>query len=120
MNYPSIKTLSTIFGDKAKAARQILEATGSSQFIEEFPSTKSWRDSCLYRPKLHATKLHALNTLGDFHGVECAETVDGEWAEYLNAGDTYAGTIIFWRGRYIVQCLGDFVETKERQRIIFK
>ena len=46
-------------------------------------------------------------------GVEEAKT--GLYADYLNTGDTYAPTVIYWRGAYRVQSLGDFVEIQERQ-----
>ena len=73
---------------------------------------------------------HALDLLqqslrndGRFHGREYAPTTrdtstDPKGAEYLNAGDTYACTVLYdhKRGTFRVTSLGDFIETQERRR----
>ena len=43
----------------------------------------------------------------DFYGVEGDAGLD---VTYLNAGDTYAQTILFIAGEFIVSALGDIVE----------
>ena len=69
-------------------------------------------------------RLHAMNKAINAHGVERIQRTGPrcatEFAEYLNMGDPYNATLIYWRGRYRVQSLGDFVETMERQGINFK
>lgn len=35
------------------------------------------------------------------------------------AGETYAPTVIYWRGQYRVQSVGDFIETMQRQGVRF-
>lgn len=116
MKTPSVKTLSRIFDDAKRAKeiftmsrRQLIDGPGADRFAE-----------CYNPPKTYDLRLHALNTAGGFHGHESMETRSGEYAEYLNSGDTYAETVIYWRGNYRVQCLGDFVETMERQGVNFK
>ena len=50
-------------------------------------------------------------------GVEgdCAANGDDHITiDYLNSGDTYALTICFWHGRFIVSSWGDLVEFAER------
>lgn len=118
MNTPSIKTLSAIFGEKAKEAKRIL--TVDNTLAINTPAVNALRLACFNPPGKRMVRLTALNELGDFHGVESIETVDGEYAEYLNSGDTYAGTLIFWRGKYRVSTVGDFVETMERNGVNFK
>jgi hypothetical protein len=53
------------------------------------------------------------------HGVEgfVIGRRDGTQATiwYINAGDTYTGTLVFWAGRYRVESWGDRLEILERQ-----
>ena len=64
-------------------------------------------------------RMHCLNACDPgLFGIEGIQAGD-EWATYLNTGDSYAPTIIFWRGNYRVQSLGDFIETMERQSVHF-
>jgi hypothetical protein len=51
--------------------------------------------------------------LGTF-GVEgdCRENGEGHITlQYLNTGDSYAATICYWRGRFVVTSWGDIVES---------
>lgn len=124
MKLPSIKTLSAIFPENPKQARAILEMTREDFLTAEscvhFDSVKQMIRASYHPPKVYSMKMHALDIVGRFHGSESIESTKGEYAEYLNTGDTYAPTLIRWRGRYRVQSLGDFVETMERQHIYFK
>ena len=97
MKTPSIKTLKLIFGDNAKKAKEIFKT-----------------------PKTYDLRMYALNMLAEGFGVESIESTQGEYASYLNMGDTYNITIVYWRGNYRVQSIGDFVEVMERQSIYFK
>ena len=69
-------------------------------------------------------RMSAMNKAINAHGVESIQRTGPrcavEWALYLNTGDAYKATLIYWRGRYRVQSLGDFIETMERQGIKFK
>lgn len=118
MRKPSVKTLAPLFGDKAKEARQLFEANRKA--LMQNPAARARADGAFNTLPSYALRLEALNTLGGFHGVEACETERGEWAEYLNAGEMYAPTVIRWRGNYRVQSLGDFVETMERNGVNFK
>lgn len=116
MRLPSIKTLTTVFKDKAKQARAILETENTTTIYS--PSVDYARKTAYNRHKKYFIKLLALSDLGGFYGVEYIQAGQ-EYAEYLNAGDTYTPTLIYWRGNYRVQSLGDFVESMEKQRIKF-
>jgi hypothetical protein len=68
---------------------------------------------------------HADVALGT-HGVETlypTVTDPARFAQrvalYLNAGDTYVPTLIYFGGRYRVQSIGDFVEVQDRRGIKF-
>lgn len=118
MNTPSIKTLSRIFGENAKRAKFFLDVVNTREIKTD--AVNALRSACFNPPSKAMVRLTALNELAETYGIECCETVDGEYAEYLNNGDTYAETLIYWRGRFRVQSVGDFVETMERNGVHFK
>lgn len=118
MNKPSIKTLSRVFTD-AKLARKILEMTRAE--LSELLAGKARIDECYHPPKTYDVRLACLNAIEPgMHSVEAIESENGEYADYLNTGDSYTDTLIYWQGRYIVQSVGDFIEVKERQGVRFK
>lgn len=128
MRLPSIKTLSRVFEDP-KIARKILEM--SREQLEMHPVGAARVAQCSLRLRLLGScsvgaarvaecynppatvdlRMSILNSLeSGFHGVESLKSRDHDFADYLNTGDTYAETIIYWRGSYRVQSVGDFVE----------
>lgn len=111
---PSIKTLARVFPDNAKAARAILDMSHAE--LKAVPVCADMIRAAYNPPAWYSLRLAALNECGGFHGVECAESTRGEYLEYLNAGDSYAATLLYWRGRYSVATVGDFIETMERGR----
>lgn len=114
---PSIKTLSKVFSDPKKA-RAIFEMS-RTQLLETTAGDARDKE-CYHAPKTYDLRLHVLNACDSgLHGVEAVQSAGGEYADYLNTGDTYAPTVIYWRGRYRVQSLGDFVETMQRQGVQF-
>jgi hypothetical protein len=109
MNLPSIKTLSRVFGDQAKAARKILEMTRAE--LSETPAGAARLSECYNPPTTTDLRMHVLQALDNgLHGLEGIQNNEGYWLEYLNAGDTYAPTIMHWNGRYIVADLGTIIE----------
>lgn len=115
MKTPSVKTLSRIFDKPGDAKRifkmsrgELIAGPGAERFAE-----------CHNPPKTYDIRMYALNACGSFHGHESIESTAGEYAEYLNAGDTYAETVIYWRGAYRVQSIGDFVEIMEKRGVHF-
>ncbi|HET8704949.1 MAG TPA: hypothetical protein VFM46_01500 [Pseudomonadales bacterium] len=118
MNKPSVKTLREVFGDKAKQARRVLEMTRAAMLDTQEGVEIAAR--FFGRVDTEHLRMLILCRVGFFEcGVESIGSSAGEYADYLNAGDTYAPTVIYWRGRYRVQSLGDFVETMERQGVRF-
>ena len=117
MKLPSIKTLSTVF-DNPSEAREILEMNRAK--LSELPSGKSRIAECYHPPQTYDLRLTCLNALDSgLHGVEAIESNNGTYADYLNTGDVYAPTIIYWNGGYRVQSIADFIEVMERQGIRF-
>lgn len=117
-NMPSIKTLEQAFPDNAREARAVLKM--SREGLELHPIGAARIKQCYHAPMTWDLRMSILDSIGGFYGVESLEGTRGEWAEYLNTGDMYACTIIYWRGRYRVQSLGDFIETQERKGKRFK
>ncbi len=111
---PSVKALRAVFGDKASEARKVLLMTRDE--LEATDAGSARVRECYNAPATYDVRMTVLNSIAGLYGVEGAETESGEWATYLNTGDTYNPTVIYWRGRYRVQSLGDLVETLERSR----
>ena len=112
MRTPSIRTLSEVFDDP-KAAKKVLRMT-RAQMLATAAGRARGRQ-CYNSPSTADICMHVLDSLDPgLFGVESIEMVNGEYADYLNTGDSYAGTVILWRGNYRVQSVGDFVETMER------
>jgi len=112
MRYPSIKTLSAIFDDP-KTARGILDGSIDPESVSEW--ARDYVSKCYHHPPNYLVKMYALDQIGGFFGVEYAEhSTQGFY--YLNAGDTYAPTLVR-RGpnRYQVTTIGGVIETLERQ-----
>lgn len=117
MKTPSIKKLSAVFENSSEAKR-ILKLNRAK--LLALPELQNFIATHLHAPKNYVMRLHALNLLNPgLYGVEYCCANCGDFAEYLNTGDTYAETLIFWRGRYRVQSLGDFIETMERNGVKF-
>jgi hypothetical protein len=118
--YPSVKTLSRIFGDSAKEARSILEGKKAP---EDYPAVSQLVRGCYNRPSRAELKMAALNELGGFCGVDAVfsarSCVEPEFT-YLNAGDAYAETLVRYRsGTYRATSWGDVVEAMERRGVNF-
>lgn len=107
MNKPSIKTLARVFADP-RLARKILEMSRSE--LEQLPAGAARVRECYHPPKTYDIRLECLNAIDPgLHGVESFDTKQGP-CYYLNAGDTYTDTLIYFQGRYKVACWGDIAE----------
>lgn len=104
---PSVRSLRAVFGDNAKRARAILEMSRAE--LEALPAGAARVAECYHPPATSDIRMECLDALAGTHGVEAFETRRG-WCEYLNAGDTYAPTLVRYRGRYRVTCWGDIAE----------
>lgn len=104
---PSIKSLRAVFGDNAKRAKELLTMT-RGQLIST-PEGKARVNECYYPPTTQDIRMTCLNVLGGFYGVEGFDTKKGECL-YLNAGDTYALTLIRFSGSYRISSWGDIAE----------
>lgn len=135
MRAPSATRLVTAFRDLdrkganriRRLARAVDDAATLRRIIErECPATHAYARSCHSDPfDSHMWRvtmaLHAMNeTLGHF-GVEPLGRIsmhEGPPFQYLNAGDTYATTLIYRRDsdNLTIGSWGDLVESLERNR----
>ena len=104
---PSIKALRSIFGDNAKAAKELLCMTREQLLRTE--TGKARASQCYNPPLTQDIRMECLNALGGFHGVEAFDTKKGV-CMYLNAGDTYAPTLVRFKGAYRLSSWGDIAE----------
>lgn len=111
-NKPSIKTLEAVFGAQAAEARKVLEMTRAQ--LEQHPVGAARVKECLNAPKDYDLRMTILGTFDGIHGYESVK-IDRHYAEYLNVGESYTPTLIYFDGRYRVQSYGDFVEIQERR-----
>lgn len=108
---PSIPKLEPLFGNNAKKAREIIRAEKTlAIWSDECEAVKALRAQPLHPSKM-LVKMTYLNALCHGFGVESLATEHtDEHADYINMGDPYVKTIIFWRGLYRLQSVGNFVE----------
>ena len=118
MRTPSIKTLSRVFSDPVQAKRIFLMSHAE---LSVQPAGLARIRECYRPPKWYDVRLHCLDAIEEgLFGLESMVSTNGEYAEHLNAGDTYNETVIYWRGAYRIQCVGDFVETMNRASVHFE
>jgi hypothetical protein len=85
------------------------------------PAAERLEAQCYNRPSTHYLAMVALDSLLGTHGVEHIGEVDmcdGPPVEYLNTGDTYAATLVWYRDRvrpWSVESWGDVAERLERR-----
>jgi hypothetical protein len=106
---PSVKTLTEVFNDNSKEARRVLSM--QREELEQLPACIDRIKEC-YRqaPSTSDLRMTALNVLADTYGVESFQLSDGSYCVYLNAGETYAATLVLFHGKYRVSTLGDIFE----------
>jgi hypothetical protein len=80
---------------------------------DQYPSVDAYRNQC-GNPQRPMVQMLAINDIIGGFGIEAAETESTcEWLEHINTGDSYAPTVIYWRG-HMSLCdggLGGFLET---------
>jgi hypothetical protein len=114
---PSVNSLLEAFEEKIGYERVMIARGIMKNRIrpDAVKQTDSWIRSCYHEPSFHEKKMHALNVVLKMYGVEEILDSRGNLAcEYLNAGDTYATTLLFYNGLYHIGTWGELVESMER------
>jgi len=109
MNLPSIKTLNIVAQDRARELRELLEKKRKTR---EYASVQELIKQSYREPFYYDRLMCAANEICNTCGVESFRAKNGDYWEYLNAGDTYTPTLLLNRrtGRLIVSSWGDVVE----------
>ena len=105
-NYPSIKAIMQCGVDRG-TAKQIKDVfTMPRDVLNELHHAARARTAeCYNRPSLTDLRLTVIDSLLETYGVEGDDNL-----EWCNTGDTYATTVCFFRGRFVVSSWGDIVE----------
>ena len=93
--------------DEAKKVHDILTGGISPA---AFPKTSAWIGQCFHRPKLTELKFSAANEVLNLFGEESFEGPNGVTVRYLNAGESYATTLMLVDGEWDVGCWTDIAE----------
>ena len=104
---PSINSLKTLFGENAPRAKALLRMNREQLLRTSIGAARA--AECYNPPSTQDIRMECLNALGDFYGVESLDTKKSECL-YLNAGDTYAATLVRFNGAYRITCWGDIAE----------
>ena len=78
--------------------------------IDVFPKTTRWIKSCYNSPSQIEQVMSAIDEVLENHGVEGFRVKSREWATYSNTGDTYALTVVYFRGKFRACSWGDIAE----------
>lgn len=98
-----------------KLALRLMRSQVEKLELDSLPGARDRVVECYHYPSHTDRTMHALNALLGTHGVEALGDVhplDGPPFEYLNVGDPYVATVVWYRssGRYYVRRYGDIVE----------
>ena len=110
MKLPSIEELAEVF-DEPQEARKILEMS-YNQLSTTDAGMKRIKE-CYNDPMHFDLCMTVLNSIqNNLFGMECLLSDTNEFAHYLNTGDSYNATIIYFRDNYRVQSVADFIENQ--------
>jgi hypothetical protein len=76
---------------------------------EKYISVVRWIDQCYNKPKLQELKLCAINQIIEGYGVDVVYESD-IFIDYINMGDTYTNTVLYFNGKYYISSWGDIYE----------
>jgi hypothetical protein len=110
---PRLAALLRIPEETAQKVREVLLCDYPREVRALVPDAEwcSWKYFSMYQ-------LAALDHVLDGFGIESIQTENTmEYAEYVNQGDTYVPTVIFFRCEFFFTDLGTFVE---RARVKFR
>ena len=105
-------TLKDLDETNAKLIRKVWHTTRNDELETVFPAVKEFGRDWFNPPSFGQKKRWAVDRILRTYGVEHLGTHkrNGRYVDYCNAGDTYAGTILFIGRQLRVGCWGDLVE----------
>ena len=108
--YTHLRSICGASEEQARQIRRVIERLD----LEPCPRTRAWVETRHHPPSDQEIALAAIDEILENHGVEAEELRPGRWLEYSNAGDSYAPTVVLWRGMLRVTPWGDIVESEGR------
>lgn len=76
-----------------------------------FKPVADWLRECYNPPRNYEMVMEALNVIIGGYGVEGFQKGDiDDWVTYINTGDTYAPTVVYYDGQYHYTSWGDVAE----------
>lgn len=105
--------------EQADTVRGLIRGEIRTRDVERFPKSNAYFAKCYHEPKRLDRILECLNETLEMYGVEALGEVRtyGPPAEYLNAGETYAPTLLFdhLAGNFKLTSWGHWYERNERK-----
>lgn len=119
--YPSVKSILRIKGttpESAALAKRIMEAN-KRETLERLPVYDTYYQKTgfsMYNPhNLPELKMQLLDIVLNGYGMEGFKVINHGYCDYINFGDTYDTTIIYFKNRFSVGCWGDIAERYETE-----
>lgn len=107
---PTLSCLQDHFGDDT--GRDLYAVLKGRKNPLDYPTVDRWLRACYHAPSEDALKLAACDVILNGSGVEGLELPDGRDLDYVNLGDPYVATLLYYPDtkRFSVCAWGDVVE----------
>ena len=89
--------------------KKVIQGKVQPDDSELFPKTSSWVRSCYNEPTRIEKTMNAIDEVLENHGVESFKTSQG-YVDYSNTGDSYALTVVNFKGKLRATSWGDIAE----------
>lgn len=109
--------------DKVTLALRLMQGSYGDAELDTIPAVVALKRRCYSEPNHHHKLMTALDSLLETHGVEYigVHMYDGPPIEYLNVGDAYTSTVVWYRDlrvrKFKVCGYADAIEWCERRNV---
>lgn len=94
-----------------KEVRKVFKT--SLEELYQYKSVIEYRKGCYHEPTMGDMRRVAMNEVIQGHGVEACCSKGGKFAEYINMGDIYNATVVWYHGMCYFTTLGGFLEGRK-------
>jgi len=113
MNCRNSKFIADFLGIDIENAKKVRGLIKGELDPDTFESVSNWTRQCYHPPSEHEKVFCALNEVIGGHGTEACFDEGKPNLEYINMGDSYKATIVYFDGCFRFTTLGDIIEHKE-------
>ncbi len=113
LKMPSYKSMESHFagmGIDIQEVRNTLEA--GRKVLLQSEAVQKFEKGCYFPPSVYELRLVAMNIVLRGHGIVGIKSKRNQYADYINMGDTYVPTIIWYNGMCHFTTVGDFMEKR--------